>query len=68
MTTAFDSRFFNEIWEQVLLMMKERMSGPTFETWFTGTRIASYDEKTNRLVVHAPNSFTRNWLQNITRA
>jgi chromosomal replication initiator protein len=63
MTTAFDSRFFNEIWEQVLLMMKERMSGPTFETWFTGTRIASYDEKTNRLVVHAPNSFTRNWLQ-----
>ncbi|WP_026975637.1 chromosomal replication initiator protein DnaA [Alicyclobacillus contaminans] len=68
MATAFDTRFFNEVWDQVLLIMRERMSGPTFETWFAGTRIASYHEDRNQLIIEAPNIFTRNWLEkNYTR-
>jgi chromosomal replication initiator protein len=60
--TTFDTRYLNELWEQILLMMKDRMTGPTFETWFSGTRVYAYDEDKNRIHIQTPNSFTKNWL------
>jgi chromosomal replication initiator protein len=59
---TFDIRYLNELWDQILLMMKERMTGPTFETWFSGTRVSAYDEEKNRIHIQTPNSFTKNWL------
>ena len=63
MITAFDTRLFNELWDQILLMMSERMSEPTFETWFGGTKIGSYDAHTGRVHIFVPTSFSRNWLE-----
>lgn len=63
MSTHFDRVFFENIWNQVLLMMKERMSGPSFDTWFGGTTITGYDEPQNRIFVLVPTTFARNWLE-----
>lgn len=63
MSTHFDRVFFENLWNQVLLMMKERMSGPSFDTWFGGTTITGFDEVKNRILVLVPTTFARNWLE-----
>jgi chromosomal replication initiator protein len=63
MEISFDHQFFNSLWDKVLLMMKERMSGPTFDTWFGGTQIVAYDASNNGVKIFVPTSFARNWLE-----
>jgi chromosomal replication initiator protein len=62
MENAFDHQFFNGLWEKILLMMRERMSAPTFDTWFGGTQIVAYDASQSRVKVFVPTMFARNWL------
>ncbi len=62
MSTHFDSIFFDGLWEKVLILMKEKLTGPTFETWFGGTRICDYDERENQILISVPTPFAANWL------
>ncbi|MCF8565713.1 chromosomal replication initiator protein DnaA [Alicyclobacillus tolerans] len=62
MNTQFDRPFFQNLWEQVLLLMKERMSQPSFETWFGGTSIIDYEPESNFITIYVPTTFARNWL------
>jgi chromosomal replication initiator protein len=64
MSTAFDSVFFENLWDQVLQLLKERMSGPSFETWFSGTKIVGFNPSTNTITVSVPTTFATNWIQN----
>jgi chromosomal replication initiator protein len=63
MSTIFKSDYFDELWAQVLLVIQERLSPATFETWFTGSRIISYRESDKTLLIEASTPFTRNWLE-----
>jgi len=63
MSAQFDHDFFENLWDQVLLMMKERMSGPSFDTWFGGTTIVDYEVAKHRITVYVPTMFSRNWLE-----
>jgi chromosomal replication initiator protein len=62
MSTHYDSVFFDGLWEKVLIMMKERLTAPTFETWFTGTRICGYNEQDKCIQIFVPTPFAANWL------
>ncbi|QQE78955.1 chromosomal replication initiator protein DnaA [Alicyclobacillus sp. SO9] len=64
MSLAFNSTYFDDLWEQVLLIMNERMSGPSFNTWFGGSKIINYDTAANEITVYIPSSFSRNWIVN----
>lgn len=63
MSTLIDSNFFDELWDKVLLLMQEKLTSPTFETWFSGTKIIHYNENQNILTIYVPRSFTRQWLE-----
>lgn len=62
MAVTFDKTVFDQLWTQILEMMRERMSGPSFETWFFGTEITSHDPDTGLVRIFVPTTFARNWL------
>jgi len=62
MTDVFDKLFFDQLWDKILEMMRERLSEPSFETWFHGTEITNYDEPTSMVRIYVPTTFSRNWL------
>lgn len=64
MGTQLGLEYFNEIWENVLIMMKERLTSPTFDTWFGGTKVLEYHEDSNQLVIYVPTFFGKSWLEN----
>ncbi|SOC02763.1 DnaA-like protein [Ureibacillus xyleni] len=47
-------------WEIVLQKISEKISKPSFETWFKPT-VAELNS--NTLTIYAPNSFARDWLE-----
>ncbi|GHH99737.1 DnaA N-terminal domain-containing protein [Neobacillus kokaensis] len=49
-----------DIWIEVLKKISEKISKPSFETWFTGTEAEVDDDF---LWVKAQNSFTADWLE-----
>ncbi|GEO27252.1 chromosomal replication initiator protein DnaA [Alicyclobacillus acidoterrestris] len=63
MSARTDTKYFDGLWSQVLAMMKERLSGPTFETWFEGTKILKYDAANHSLFVYTPTPFVKNWIE-----
>lgn len=62
MSSMLDTEYFERLWEQVLLIMKERMSAPSFNTWFEGSEISQFDPHQNRITVFIPSSFSKNWV------
>ncbi|WAH37009.1 chromosomal replication initiator protein DnaA [Alicyclobacillus dauci] len=63
MSARLDTKYFDGLWSQVLAMMKERLSGPTFETWFEGTKILKYDSANHSLFIYTPTPFVKNWIE-----
>jgi chromosomal replication initiator protein len=63
MSARTDVKYFDDLWKQVLVMMKERLSGPTFETWFDGTKILKYDAANNSLFIYTPTPFVKEWIE-----
>lgn len=63
MSVHLDTTYFEGLWTQVLAMMKERLSGPTFETWFEGTKIFKHDAKDETLYISTPSPFVKNWIE-----
>ena len=53
---------FEDLWNQVLARVEQKISKPSFETWLKSTRMIDYRGDT--VVIGAPNSFTRDWLEN----
>lgn len=51
----------DELWVETLNIVKGQLNMPTFKTWFENTTPLSNDQ--NTLVVSAPNSFAREWLE-----
>lgn len=63
MSADLDTAYFDELWDQVLTLMKERMSGPTFQTWFDGTRILGHDPEKQMLYIRTPSPFVKDWIE-----
>ncbi|AOM81406.1 chromosomal replication initiator protein DnaA [Salisediminibacterium beveridgei] len=54
----------NDLWDQVLTKIEEKVSKPSFDTWFKYTVVDSIDQGSNTITVIAPNEFARDWLEN----
>lgn len=63
MSARLDTKYFDGLWDQVLEMMKERLSGPTFDTWFEGTKILKHDPASESLFIYTPSPFVKNWIE-----
>src|SRR5699024_2549827 len=50
----------NELWNEILDKMKEKISKPSFETWLKHTE--ARDLQDDMFFVSVPNEFTKNWL------
>ncbi len=50
-----------ELWENTLSKVEEKISKPSFETWLKSTKADSLKDDT--LVIVAPNEFARDWLE-----
>ncbi len=50
----------NELWNEILNKMKEKISKPSFETWLKHTEARDLQDDT--FFVSVPNEFTKNWL------
>lgn len=48
------------VWSEVLDIMKERISKPSFDTWIKETSIEMKDDA---ITVYAPNEFARDWIE-----
>ena len=53
---------YEELWGQVLSMVEQKISKPSFDTWLKSTKMIDF--KQNVVTISAPNSFTRDWLDN----
>lgn len=51
-----------EIWQAILAKVQLNISSANFATWFNGTKII--DKKEGKITVSAPNSFSKEWLEN----
>ncbi|GEL07556.1 chromosomal replication initiator protein DnaA [Salisediminibacterium halotolerans] len=54
----------NDLWEQALTKIEDKVSKPSFDTWFKFTKADTLDQSTNTITVVAPNEFARDWLEN----
>lgn len=51
-----------ELWNNVLAQIEQKISKPSFETWLKSTKLLSHKDLT--VTISAPNSFARDWLEN----
>ncbi|SDZ65068.1 chromosomal replication initiator protein [Evansella caseinilytica] len=54
----------NDLWDQALKKIEDKVSKPSYDTWFKFTKADSIDQSTNTITVIAPNEFARDWLEN----
>ena len=50
------------MWQQVLSLIKKKISKPSFDTWLKSTSAAVFTDSV--LVVCAPNKLAKDWLEN----
>ncbi|MEG0260114.1 MAG: chromosomal replication initiator protein DnaA [Lysinibacillus sp.] len=51
-----------ELWNNVLAQVEQKISKPSFETWLKSTKLLTYSG--TNVTIAAPNSFARDWLEN----
>lgn len=51
-----------QLWNNVLAKVEQKISKPSFETWLKSTKLLSH--KGTSVTIAAPNSFARDWLEN----
>ena len=51
-----------ELWQQVLLVIRSKISKPSFDTWMNSTKAIVFSE--SKLIVSAPTKFAQEWLEN----
>ncbi len=52
----------NDLWQQVLAVIRLKLSKPSFDTWMKSTKALIFNE--SQLIICAPNNFAREWLEN----
>ncbi|HEY0827018.1 MAG TPA: chromosomal replication initiator protein DnaA [Bacilli bacterium] len=50
-----------DLWQQVLAVIRLKLSKPSFDTWMKSTKALIFNE--SQLVICAPNNFAREWLE-----
>ena len=50
-----------QLWNNVLAKVEQKISKPSFETWLKSTKLLSH--KGTNVTIAAPNSFARDWLE-----
>lgn len=50
------------IWQETLNKIREKLSNPSFKTWFSDTNPVKVDGQ-NQLIIEVPNEFIKDWLQ-----
>lgn len=50
-----------KIWDEILLLIENRMSKQGFDTWFSHTKLKSLEE--NKIVIEIPSKFHRDWIK-----
>lgn len=58
-----DTSYFDDLWYQVLLVIKEKMSDRTFDAMFAQTQILNYEAQTQQVLISAPNTFAETYLR-----
>ncbi|ACL68764.1 chromosomal replication initiator protein DnaA [Halothermothrix orenii] len=58
---SFSQDELNHIWQETLSKIKEKLSNPSFRTWFSDTEAHSLVN--NQLIVKVPNDFIKDWLE-----
>lgn len=51
----------NELWQQVLALIKPKVSKPSFDTWLKETKAVQFEH--SELIISAPNNFVKEWLE-----
>ncbi|PRO64340.1 chromosomal replication initiator protein DnaA [Alkalicoccus urumqiensis] len=54
----------HDLWQQALEKIEEKVSKPSFDTWFKDTEADAIDQSSNTITIVAPNEFARDWLEN----
>ncbi len=50
-----------KVWEEILLLIENRMSKQGYDTWFSQSKLLSIDG--NRLLIEVPSKFHRDWIK-----
>ncbi|NLM97292.1 MAG: chromosomal replication initiator protein DnaA, partial [Halanaerobiaceae bacterium] len=58
----FSNDELNHIWQETLNKIKEKLSNPSFKTWFSDTKAVELNDK-EQLIIEVPNDFIKDWLQ-----
>lgn len=58
----FSNDELNHIWQETLNKIKEKLSNPSFKTWFSDTKPVELNDQ-EQLIIEVPNDFIKDWLQ-----
>jgi len=59
----FTKEELEHIWDETLNKIKENLSNPSFQTWFSDTSPVKLTDN-NTLIVKVPNDFIKDWIEN----
>src|SRR6056297_3516589 len=59
---AFSQEELEHIWNQTLNEVKEKLSNPSFKTWFSNTKPVDLKDD-NILMIEVPNDFIKDWIE-----
>lgn len=51
----------DELWNKILEIIKEKLSSPAYNSWFSQTKVVKFDG--NELIISAPSVFCKDWLE-----
>ncbi|MCF8008701.1 MAG: chromosomal replication initiator protein DnaA, partial [Halanaerobiales bacterium] len=58
---AFSKEEMEHIWNQTLNEIKEKLSNPSFKTWFSNTKPVDLKDD-NTMMIEVPNDFIKDWI------
>ncbi|SFL88494.1 chromosomal replication initiator protein DnaA [Halanaerobium salsuginis] len=59
---SFSQKELDHIWEKTLENIKEKITNPSFNTWFSETK-AVLTTPENQLILQVPNNFIQEWIE-----
>lgn len=59
---SFSQEELIHIWQETLNKIKEKLSNPSFNTWFSDTKAVNLTDK-NVLIIQVPNDFIKDWIE-----
>ena len=51
----------DELWNKILEIIKEKLSSPAYNSWFSQTKVVKFDG--NEFIISAPSVFCKDWLE-----